>query len=47
MGFLLHDMNEGGTGGVIVQGPTYVPSQQGVTLYLTGGEDITVVLNRY
>ena len=46
MGFLLNDQEGGGVGGAIVHGEGYVPSQQGTTVYLNGGSDLTVVLNR-
>lgn len=44
MGFL--PASEGGVGGGIVKGDGYVPSQQGTLVYLNGGEDLNVVLNR-
>jgi predicted enzyme related to lactoylglutathione lyase len=45
MGFLLFDQ-EKGVGCAIVQGETYIPSAQGVKLYLNGGLDLNTVLNR-
>ena len=44
MGFLL--VEKGGIGGAIVQGDGYVPSQKGTLVYLNGGKDLSVVLNR-
>ena len=44
MGFLL--VEKGGIGGAIVQGEGYVPSQEGTLVYLNGGKDLNVVLNR-
>lgn len=32
--------------GMIVQGEGYIPSSEGVTLYLNGGEDLQVILTR-
>lgn len=46
MGFLLHDQQKGGIGGAIVHGLEHVPSKDGPKVYLNGGEDLTVVLNR-
>lgn len=46
MGFLLYDQEGGGIGGAIVHGEDYVPSQQGTMVYLNGGGDLTIVLNR-
>jgi predicted enzyme related to lactoylglutathione lyase len=39
-------VEHGGIGGAIVQGEGYVPSGQGSLVYLNGGEDLSVVLNR-
>jgi predicted enzyme related to lactoylglutathione lyase len=45
MGFLL--MEQGvGVGGAIVQGPGYVPTEQGTLVYLNGGSDLNNVLGR-
>jgi len=44
MGFF--QVEKGGIGGAIVQGEGYVPSQQGTTVYLNGGNDLSVVLDR-
>lgn len=46
MGFLLYDQQKGGIGGAIVLGDGYVPSNQGVRVYLNGGADLNAVLNR-
>ncbi len=37
---------QGGVGGAIVQGEGYVPSKEGVLVWLNGGEDLNVVLER-
>jgi len=34
------------TFGVIIQGEGYIPSTEGVTLYLNGGEDLQIILAR-
>lgn len=44
MGFFLAE--NGGIGGAIVQGEGYVPSQEGTLVYLNGGKDLSVVLDR-
>ena len=44
MGFLSHD--QGATGGAIVQGPGYTPSDQGTLVYLNGGDDLNPALAR-
>ena len=44
MGFLSHD--QGATGGAIVQGPGYTPSDQGTLVYLNGGDDLNPALER-
>ena len=46
MGFLLMEQDSQGVGGAIVKGESYVPSQQGTLIYLNGGKDLNVVLNR-
>ncbi|ANE50396.1 VOC family protein [Flavisolibacter tropicus] len=46
MGFLLYDQQGGGIGGAIVQGQGYAPTSKGVRVYLNGGNDLSVVLNR-
>jgi predicted enzyme related to lactoylglutathione lyase len=47
MGFLLYDMQKGGIGGAIQKGDDYQPSASGgVRIYLNGGADLNVVLNR-
>lgn len=47
-GFLMTMLpaGEGGVGGAIVQGEGYVPSQEGSLIWLNGGEDLNVVLER-
>lgn len=46
MGFLLFDQPRGGIGASIVQGEGYIPTQKGVRIYLNGGPDLSLVLNR-
>jgi len=46
MGILLHDRSNGGIGGAIVCGEGYVPSKTGAKVYLNGGSDLSVVLDR-
>lgn len=46
MGFFLCDEEHGGTGGAIVQGSEYLPSQRGTLVYLNAGNDLAIVLNR-
>ena len=46
MGFFLYEQQQGGIGGAIVQGEWYVPSPDGATIYLNGGNDLLHVLNR-
>lgn len=45
MGFLLYEQSKG-IGGAIVKGEGYIPSQQGTLIYLNGGTDLRVVLDR-
>lgn len=45
MGFLPHEQGKG-VGGAIIKGEGLEPSDQGTTVYLNGGEDLSVVLNR-
>lgn len=45
MGFLLFEMGKG-IGGAIVKGEGYVPSIMGSLVYLTAGNDLSVVLAR-
>jgi len=45
MGFLLFDMG-GGVGGAIVKGEGYKPAADGPVVYLNGGSDLDIVLNR-
>jgi predicted enzyme related to lactoylglutathione lyase len=46
MGFFLSDSQKGGIGGAIVQGEGYIPTTSGVKVYLNGGSDLNIVLNR-
>lgn len=46
MGFLLHDRDNGGIGGAIVHGDGYTPATNGAKVYLNGGSDLDLVLNR-
>jgi predicted enzyme related to lactoylglutathione lyase len=46
MGFLLFDQENGGVGGAIVLGDGYEPSNKGVRVYLNGGADLSLILNR-
>jgi uncharacterized protein len=46
MGFLLMEQESQGVGAGIVKGDGYVPSQEGTLIYLNGGKDLNVVLNR-
>ena len=45
LGFFLFDQN-GGVGGAIVNGEGYIPFQTGTLVYLNGGADLVVVLDR-
>ena len=44
LGFLL--VEQGGIGGAIAMGPGYEPSGSGTLVYLNGGEDLQIVLDR-
>ena len=46
MGFLLCDQENDGVGGAIVWGEDNEPSKKGPRVYLNGGEDLNLVLNR-
>jgi predicted enzyme related to lactoylglutathione lyase len=46
MGILLYDQQKQGIGGAIMKGDGYVPSKQGSRVYLNGGSDLNVVLQR-
>lgn len=47
MGFLLHDMENGGRGGAIVHHPDfYSPSANGTLVYLNCEPDLQIVLDR-
>ena len=45
MAFFPYDEAEG-SGGSIISGPGYEPSQQGTLVYLNGGDDLSVPLGR-
>ena len=46
MGFLFYDPEKGGVGGAIIKGEGAVPSAEGSTVYLNGGDDLSVVLDK-
>lgn len=46
MGFLLSEQKADSVGGAICFGEGYEPSQKGPKLYLNGGSDLNIVLNR-
>jgi predicted enzyme related to lactoylglutathione lyase len=46
MGFLPMDPESQGIGGAIVQGNEYIPTANGVKVYLNGGKDLNNILNR-
>jgi predicted enzyme related to lactoylglutathione lyase len=46
MGILPHDREAGGIGGAIVKGEWSKPSSTGTVVYLNGGDDLSVVLDR-
>ena len=45
-GVLPADMMNGGVGGGLAQGEGFIPSDKGTIVYLNGGEDLTVSLNK-
>jgi predicted enzyme related to lactoylglutathione lyase len=45
-GFLPFDQENGGIGGGLIQAKGQVPSSQGCTLYLDGGDDLSIPLSR-
>lgn len=45
-GILPADMMNGGVGGGIVQGDGFIPSDKGTLVYLNGGEDLSISLNK-
>jgi hypothetical protein len=45
-GIFPHDMENQGVGGAIVEMEEMKPSTDGSTVYLNGGEDLSVVLNK-
>lgn len=46
MGILLYNREEHGVGGAICHGEGYTPSSAGSKVYLNGGADLNVVLDR-
>ena len=46
MGFLLFDRAKAGIGAAIVQGEGYVPSPNGVKVYLSAGSSLEAILER-
>ncbi|SKC85583.1 VOC family protein [Ohtaekwangia koreensis] len=46
MGFLLYEQKDQRVGGAICFGEGYIPTQQGARVYLNGGSDLSLVLNR-
>ena len=46
MAFLPADLENGGIGGCIISGPGYEPSEIGALVYLNGGDDLSVPLER-
>lgn len=45
MGFLLHEPDRG-IGGAIVQGDGYRPAPEGSLIYLNGGDDLSLIVER-
>jgi predicted enzyme related to lactoylglutathione lyase len=41
-----YETGAAGIGGAIVQGEGFVPSKEGSTIYLNGGEDLKIPLSR-
>jgi len=46
MGFLPADPMQGGIGGAIIKGDGYEPCNKGTIVYLNGGDDLQVLLDR-
>lgn len=44
--FLPYDQNSGGVGGAIACGEGFVPAMTGSTVYLNGGDDLSLALSR-
>lgn len=44
MGFLPMEQGSGGVSGAVCTGPNYEPSQNGVLIYLNGGDDLNGML---
>jgi predicted enzyme related to lactoylglutathione lyase len=45
-GVFPYETGAAGIGGAIVQGEGFVPSKEGSTIYLNGGEDLKIPLSR-
>jgi hypothetical protein len=45
-GMLPADMQNGGIGGGIVEGPGFEPSDKGTLIYLNGGDDLSIALSK-
>jgi len=46
LGFLPADPMQGGVGGAIIKGTDYLPCDKGTVVYLNGGDDLQVILDR-
>ncbi len=46
LGILLYDMQKGGVGAAIVQGPGYTPHTDGIKVYLNANPDLQTILDR-
>ncbi len=44
--FFNADMESGGIGGCLIEGPMYVPSESGSLIYLNGGDDLSLPLSK-
>ena len=44
--FFPADMENGSIGGCLIEGPGYIPSDQGALIYLNGGKDLNTILNK-
>lgn len=44
--FFPADLQNGGIGGCLIEGPGYEPSNKGSLIYLNGGEDLSVSLGK-
>lgn len=45
-GILPHDLKNNGVGGAIIEMEGVTPSKNGVTIYINGGDDLNIPLNR-